>query len=201
MKRSFLSGLFALVMMMAGFGGTVTAQQDDQGTPDASPMAGHDHDDHGADLSMGAAYLTITNNGDDADRLVQVETDAADAVEVHDVEITDGVMEMSPLHEGLEIPAGETVTLEPGSYHVMLIGLTESLIAGEDYDLTLEFEHAGEITVSVPILRTEPKEDDEMAGPVEAGDLEIDSIWSRQAPKIEAGMATPMSSPEATPAQ
>ncbi|HWV23894.1 MAG TPA: copper chaperone PCu(A)C, partial [Thermomicrobiales bacterium] len=159
----------------------------------------HAHGDDSADLSMGAAYLTITNTGDEPDRLIAVETDVAEAVEVHEVTMTNNVMEMSPLHDGLEIPAGETVSLEPGGYHIMLIGITKSLIAGEHYEMTLTFEHAGDVTVTVPILRSEPKDGNEPDEKVEAGDLEIDGIWSRQAPKIDTGMATPMASPEATP--
>lgn len=203
MKRSLLTMMFAILVGVGAFGGVAARQA--ESTPESTPLAGHDHGDHshdhgdGADLSMGAAYLMITNNGDDADRLVSVSTDVAEVVEIHEVTMTDNVMEMSPLHDGLEIPAGESVSLEPGGYHIMLIGLTKSLIAGEDYELTLSFEHAGEVTVTVPIFRTEPKDDEATGEKVEADDLEIGSIWSRQAPKIDAGVATPTASPEATP--
>jgi copper(I)-binding protein len=202
--RFLITAVFALALMVSVLGGSVTAQHDhghgDHGTPEASPMAGADHGDHGADLSMGALYLVITNEGDDADRLVSVTTDAAEFVEVHQVNMDNNVMQMNPLHDGLEIPAGEEVVLEPGGHHIMLIGLTESLIAGEDYELIMTFEHAGEITVTVPILRTEPDDDEGKAGPVEVGELVIDGIWSRQAPKIDGGVATPVASPESTPA-
>lgn len=196
-RRSFLTSSAALLLGTGGFG--VAFARHDHGTPDASPMAGHAHGD-GANLSMGAAYLTITNNGDDADRLVSLETDMAQAVEIHDVTIEDNVMEMTPLHDGLEIPAGESVSLEPGDFHIMLIGITKSLVAGEHYDLTLTFENAGDVTVTVPILRGEPEGDEEAAGPVEVGDLVISDIWSRQAPKIDSGMSSPTASPGATPA-
>lgn len=207
MKRTrvLFTIVLSLAFMVSALGASATAQHEhghSTGTPVASPMAGHDdHSDHG-DLSMGAAYLSITNHGDEDDRLVSIETDAAGAVEVHEVTMTNNVMEMSPLHDGLVIPAGEDVSLEPGGYHIMLIGLTESLLAGEDYELTLHFEHAGDITLTVPILRTEPKDNKGTAGPVEAGDLEITDIWSRQAPKIDGmgDMGTPAASPEATPA-
>jgi copper(I)-binding protein len=181
--RILIFVVFALALMVSVLGGSVTAQHD-----------------HGADLSMGALYLVITNEGDNADRLVSVTTDAAEFVEVHQVDMDNNVMQMNPLHDGLEIPVGEEVMLEPGGNHIMLIGLTESLIAGEDYELIMTFEHAGEITVTVPILRTEPDDDEGKAGPVEVGELVIDGIWSRQAPKIDGGVATPVASPESTPA-
>ena len=208
MKRTriLFTAIAALALMVTAFGASVTAQHshghDDHGTPVASPMSHNDHGDHG-DLSMGAAYMTITNNGADSDRLVSITTDAAQVVEIHEVKMDNNVMQMSPLHDGLEIPAGEDVSLEPGGYHVMLIGLTKSLIAGEEYEMTLTFEHAGDVTVTVPILRTEPKDNEGTAGPIEVGDLELTDIWSRQAPKLESGtgMATPAASPEATPSQ
>lgn len=197
--RRFMTLFLALLIAAGAFGGAVA--QDMHGTPEASPMDEHAHHDHGHgdDLSMGATYMTITNNGDDADRLTGAETDVAEVVEVHEIVMKDNVMEMGPLHDGLEIPAGETVELEPGGYHIMLIGLTKSLVAGEDYELTLTFEHAGEVTVTVPILRTEPKDDEEFGDKVEIDDLVIEGVWSRQAPKIDTDKATPMASPEATP--
>jgi len=198
-RRSFFT---TSAVLLLGLGtARKAAAQHMHGMPEASPMAGHGHHGHGADLSMGAAYLTITNNGDEPDRLVSVTTDVAEAVEVHDVTMKDNVMEMRPLHDGLEIPAGETVSLEPGGYHLMLIGLTKSLLAGKSFDLTLTFEHAGDVTVTVPILRREPTDDDDTGESVEAGDLVIEGVWSRQAPKIDAGASTPVASPEATPAR
>ena len=199
MKR--LLALFLTFIIAVGASGAVAHDGHDHGTPDASPMADHDHGHgHGDEsLSMGAGYLEITNNGDEDDVLISATTDAAEVVEVHEVVMEDSVMQMSPLHDGLPIPAGETVVLEPGGYHIMLIGLTESLIAGEDYEITLTFENAGDVTVTVPILRTEPDDDDEKADAVEAGDITVDGAWSRQAPKIDGPSGTPVASPEATP--
>lgn len=207
-SRSLLTGIITLAIASSAIGGVAAQHDHSHGTPAASPMADHDHghDMASMDLSMGAAYLTITNNGDEADRLVSATTDMAEAVEIHEVAMDNNVMEMSPLHDGLEIPAGEQVSFEPSGYHLMLIGITESLITGEEYDLTLTFEHAGDVTLTVPILRTEPDDNEGTAGPVDAGDLVIEGIWSRQAPKIDSGMGemdmgTPMASPESTPAR
>lgn len=196
--------LFAIFALLASSFSAVVAQDDhdhDHGTPEA----GHetDHNDHGdmhghdGNLSMGAFYVTITNNGDDADTLLAVETDMAETVEVHSVEMEDDVMKMSPMHDGLEIPAGETVVLEPGGYHVMLIGITESLLDGEEFTATLQFENAGEVEITVPIHAIEPEEG-EFGDSVEIGDIEVSNIWARQAPKID-GEATPMATPDATP--
>src|SRR5699024_8766650 len=117
MQRSIIAILFALLISTSASGGA--AAHHVHGTPGASPMS-----EEMADLSTGAAYMTITNTGDEPDRLVGLETDAAETVEVHKVTMDDNVMEMTPLLHGLEIPAGETVSLD-GDYHIMLIGLTE----------------------------------------------------------------------------
>lgn len=199
MKRhgTSIATIIFLSLAIVVFGSGAAAEHDHhRATPEASPMA-----DEEISTSMGVAYLTISNNGDQADRLLGIRTDAAAAVEVHEAQTDDGVMQMHPLHDGLELPAGETVLLEPGDAHIMLVGLTESLIAGEEYELTLTFEKAGEVTVTVPILRTEPEDNEGAGGPVEAGNLTIGNIWSRQAPKIGGSMGTPMASPGATAAQ
>lgn len=184
-----------VVLMLSAFGSGVSAQPGHHhATPASSPMAGAE-----VSTSTGAVYLVIVSNGDEADRLLHIETDAAAAVEVHRVMMRDNLMQMNPVHDGLEISAGEKVSLEPGGDHIMLIGLTESLVAGEEYELTLIFENAGEVTVIVPILRTEPEDGEGTGGPVEVGDLVIQSIWSRHAPKLDGTTGTPVASPEASP--
>lgn len=101
----------------------------------------------------GAVYMTIENQGDEADRLLAAETEIAEAVELHNVNMVEGVMQMRPVDGGIEIPAGDsaTVVLEPGGLHVMLIGLSQSLEIGDSFDVELEFENAGSITVDVEV--------------------------------------------------
>lgn len=96
-----------------------------------------------------AAYFTIESPA--ADRLTGVSTPAAQKAELHTMTMDGGVMKMRPLAGGIEVPAGQSVTLKPGGIHVMLMGLKEPLKAGEHFPLTLSFEKAGkrEVTVSV----------------------------------------------------
>jgi hypothetical protein len=99
----------------------------------------------------GAAYMTITNGTGQADALVSVATDAAANPEIHQTtEDASGMMGMHPV-ERLNIPAGGTVTLEPGGFHIMLINLTGELVAGSTIELTLTFEQAGEVTVTAEV--------------------------------------------------
>ena len=100
----------------------------------------------------GGAYLTITNRGDAPDRLVGGEAAFAERVEIHAMSVADGVMRMTRLADGLEIAPGETVRLEPGGYHVMLIGLApDALVEGETATIRLEFERAGRIEIALPV--------------------------------------------------
>lgn len=195
--RTIVAMILAISFMLP-LAATAQHQHGAMGTPEASPMMDHGAG-HGGSTSTGAFYLTITNNGDEADRLVAVGTDAAETVEIHDVEMDGNVMHMVHQEDGVEIPAGETLVLEPGGYHVMLMGLTESLIAGEEFDATLVFENAGEVEITVPILMTEPDADEHEFEPVESGDLVIEGVWARHAPKLDGGMGTPVASPAATP--
>jgi periplasmic copper chaperone A len=96
----------------------------------------------------GAAYLTIRSPT--ADRLISASSPVAKKAELHSMEMTGMTMKMRPL-AGLDIPAGNPVTLKPGGEHVMLMGLNAPLREGQSFPLTLTFEKAGvrEVTVAV----------------------------------------------------
>lgn len=96
----------------------------------------------------GVAYLTIRSPT--PDRLVSASTPVAKKAELHTMEMAGMVMKMRPL-AGLDIPAGQPVTLKPGGEHIMLIGLNRPLREGQSFPLTLTFEKAGvrEVTVAV----------------------------------------------------
>jgi copper(I)-binding protein len=65
-------------------------------------------------------------------------------------------MSMRELIDGLPLRADETVTLEPGGYHVMLLDLVDPLEVGEEFELTLSFAEGDDVTVAVPVLETAP---------------------------------------------
>lgn len=138
---------------------------------------------HGS--STGVVYMTIENQGDAPDRLIAAATDAAEIVEIHQVIDDDGVMRMRPLADGLEIAPGETVSLESGGYHLMLIGLTESLLTDQTFTVTLTFEEAGEVTVEALVGAGNDKPESFAAEPVTAGGIVVSEVWSRPAPKLD----------------
>lgn len=96
-----------------------------------------------------AAFMEIKNQGA-ADKLVSAHCDCAKATELHDVKMIDGTMKMYKV-DAMEIPADGKLTLKSGSYHIMLIGLTRPLVAGETLPIKLKFEKAGEVTVQAKI--------------------------------------------------
>ena len=97
----------------------------------------------------GVAYLTLQSASDD--RLIGLDTPAAQAVMIHAVQTKDGISQMTDLM-ALDLPAGQEVTLAPSATHLMLMGLTAKLADGGSFALTLHFEHAGALTVTVPVL-------------------------------------------------
>ena len=94
----------------------------------------------------GGGYLTITNTGDTADRLLEVRA-SFPRVMLHTTEEQDGIAKMKHV-DGIDIPAGATVALEPGGYHVMFMGLNgDPFEVGEKILATLVFEKAGRVEV------------------------------------------------------
>ena len=87
------------------------------------------------------------------DRLIGANSDVAKKAEIHGHKMNDaGVMKMVHVKDGLEVPGMGRVTLKPGSYHVMLMGLKAPLKEGETFKLELTFEKAGRITVPVKVM-------------------------------------------------
>jgi len=111
--------------------------------------------------SATGAFMELT--GKSAVRLVSAESPAAKTVEVHSMRMEEGVMKMSPV-KGVDVPAGKTVKLAPGGYHVMMMGLEKPLSAGERVPLKLMFELADkkretvELSVEVRDIRGKPAE-------------------------------------------
>jgi len=116
---------------------------------------------------VGGAYLTITNSGTADDRLVSASTPAAGMTQIHEMKMDGDVMKMNELPDGLVIPAGQSVALEPGGYHLMLMQLTGPLVEGTKVPVTLTFEKAGTVEVEVDvggIAAKEPAMDHAMHG-------------------------------------
>ncbi len=122
--------------------------------------------------SRGAVYLSITNGTDTDDALTgaAVDPSVAAVVEVHET-VSDagdgdmssttgmggggGMMSMRPV-EKIPVPAGETVNLQPGGYHIMLMDLAAPLEVGSTIEVTLTFENAGDVKVEAEVRDSAP---------------------------------------------
>jgi copper(I)-binding protein len=98
-------------------------------TPPGAPTAG--------------GYFTITNTGAEADRLTTVSSPQAAKGELHEMSVKDGIMTMRPVEGGIEIPAGQSVTLAPSGLHIMFVAPKEPFVKGGKVPIVLTFEKAG----------------------------------------------------------
>ena len=149
MVMKTLSRSFALAALLAALfavparaeevkaGDLVISQAWSRATPKGAKTAG--------------GYLTIENKGSTPDRLVRESGDIAGKVEVHEMAMNNGVMTMRPLDKGLVIEPGKTVKLAPGGYHLMMFDLKGPLKQGDKVPVTLEFEKAGKVTLSLDV--------------------------------------------------
>lgn len=104
----------------------------------------------------GPGFLSIRNEGTGDDRLVSASSPAVESVEIHEMSMTDGQMQMRALPDGLPIPAGATVDLAPGGLHLMLIGVKAPLAAGQTVPVELRFERAGAVAVALLVKARAP---------------------------------------------
>ena len=97
-------------------------------------------------------YLTISNTGSEPDRLIAVASPQAANGDLHEMSVKDGVMTMRPVEGGLEIPAGQSVTLAPGGFHIMFISPKEPFVEGGKVPVVLTFEKAGKVETFLHVM-------------------------------------------------
>lgn len=102
--------------------------------------------------SEGAAYLTLVNRGPDADTLVHVTSPVAAGVMLHRAGPSGALVVMEPVAR-LPLPVGESVRMEPGALHLMLMDLAPVPQPGDTVTLQLEFSRGARQTIRVPIIR------------------------------------------------
>jgi copper(I)-binding protein len=102
-----------------------------------------------------AAFMIIKNNGAEADTLLKAYCDVAMMVQVMETKVNGDMMSMAEI-PGIDLPAGGSVELKSGGYHVMLMGLKQELKDGTTISITLEFAKAGKIVLEVPVKTVAP---------------------------------------------
>lgn len=151
--------LVILVVMMAGWEGRAAAQHHHTATSGepsyqlgaltiSSPWSRAT----APNAPVAAAYLQIINRGVEADRLISADFDGAGDVEIHESSEENGIARMRRLEPGLVVPAGATIELKPGGYHLMLMKLARGLSEGQTRKASLVFEKAGRVEILFAVL-------------------------------------------------
>ncbi len=144
-RRNRVAPLFLLSITVLLLGGGLASACGSDNESEVQPLSVDDARYREAKPGLGAAYLTVTNPGSDPATLIGVSSPDAAMVEIHQTMADDeGTMSMHELPDGIEIGAGETVTLEPGGLHLMLMELDD---VDGPITLSLDFGHQT-ITVS-----------------------------------------------------
>lgn len=104
----------------------------------------------------GAGFMTLTNRGKAADKLMAVESNVARKIELHRSSMTNGVASMQRQDGGIPAPAGQSVTLAPGGYHIMFIGLNQAFKSGDKIPATLVFQSGTKMKVEFQVGMAAP---------------------------------------------
>ncbi|MCP2267252.1 copper chaperone PCu(A)C [Promicromonospora thailandica] len=152
-RTTRLAGLLAVATLtLAGCGATADAAQDDAASPAGQDVTLADGWVKAADSGMSAAFGELTNAGSRDVTVVSATTPASTALELHEtVENETGEMVMREIDGGFVVPAGDTLTLEPGGDHIMLMDLVEPLEAGDEVTFTLTFSDDSTYELTVPV--------------------------------------------------
>ena len=104
-----------------------------------------------AGLPTGVVYMTLLNHGPSGDRLMAASSPKALRMSLHRSSMTAGMMTMTPVPGGLDLPPGRAVSLAPDGFHLMMNGLKGGLKAGTTYPVTLRFAHDRPMTIQVQV--------------------------------------------------
>lgn len=98
----------------------------------------------------GAVYFLIENHTTETHEMIAALSDIAEAVEIHESQMSGDVMQMQRL-ESVSMGPGAEVVFEPGGLHIMLVGLRQELKTGDEIEVTLQFRDFDDLTVQVPV--------------------------------------------------
>ena len=117
-----------------------------------------------AGAKVGAGYFTVTNPGVTADKLVSAVSPRAKSVELHEMKMDGAMMSMRPVVGGVKIPSGGTVKFAPGGYHLMFMDINAPFADGQEIPVTLTFDKAGVVEVSLKVAAAGTSGDMKMEG-------------------------------------
>jgi copper(I)-binding protein len=105
---------------------------------------------------VGGGYLTVRNTGSADDTLLSATSPNAGAVEIHDMAMQGQIMKMRKVAGGVPLPAGQTVAFAPGGLHLMFMRLKAPFREGDTVSVTLTFDKAGAVQLTLPVEAAGP---------------------------------------------
>ncbi|OLT29418.1 hypothetical protein BJF83_11860 [Nocardiopsis sp. CNR-923] len=156
-RSATAAALFALALSACGGGSAEPEEaQAEQAAAEATAADGFEITDPWVkavtqDEGMTGVFGEIANTSASEMTIVSATADGADTVELHEVAMEGTDTTMTEVEGGFVIPAGETYTLEPGGYHIMLMQLTRDLAAGNELTVTVEFADGSTASFDAPI--------------------------------------------------
>ncbi|MBS0546816.1 MAG: copper chaperone PCu(A)C [Proteobacteria bacterium] len=105
---------------------------------------------------IGGGYFAVTNNGAEGDRLIGASSPAAESVELHAIRVKGPAITMALIERGIVVPHGQTITLKPRGYHLLMKGLKAPLQKGAKVPVTLVFEKAGSLPLDLVVEEPGP---------------------------------------------
>jgi len=103
----------------------------------------------------GSVYMKIKNNGNSDDKLLSASSDKAGLVMIHRSIREGDISKMIHIHDGITIPANDSVNLKPGDYHLMLMNLDKNLSLGDKVSIVLNFEKNNSLEIT-PVAKLRP---------------------------------------------
>ncbi len=103
----------------------------------------------------GSVYMTIENDGDQDDTLTSAISDEAEMTMIHQTVREENIAKMIHVMGGIDLPKGKRIKLEPGGYHLMLMGIEKNLTLNDRIRITLSFKNNENIEIS-PIIKIRP---------------------------------------------
>ena len=99
-----------------------------------------------------AMFLQLNNASGDSHALVKAESDVSKSVELHEHKMQDGMMKMGQVAQ-IDLAPNVSTALQPGGYHIMLIGLKNDLAEGQNVDVNLVFQDGSNIKIQAPVKK------------------------------------------------
>jgi len=103
-------------------------------------------------VPMRAGYMNITNNGSSKIAIESLASESFEKIEIHQSIEIDGMMSMQPIH-GLAVLPGESIQLEPGGYHLMMMNPLQDLKLGDKIIVTLRYDNQTTQTIIMVVRK------------------------------------------------